>query len=62
MFNTLDLIAIIYLAIGLIIAINFAYAERKKKNVSFGIIMLFGVFAIFLWPLYWPFFTTNERL
>ena len=56
MFNTSDLIAIIYLAIGLIIAINFAYAERKKKNVSFGIIMLFGVFAILLWPLYWPFF------
>ena len=62
MFNTLDLIAIIYLIVGLMIAINFAYAERKKKNVSFGIIMAFGVFLIFLWPFYWQFFTTNERL
>ena len=62
MFNTSDLIAIIYLVIGLIIAINFAYAERKKKNVSFGIIMAFVLFLIFLWPFYWQFFTTNEKL
>lgn len=62
MFNTLDLIAIIYLIIGLMIAINFAYAEIKRKNISFGIIMAFGVFLIFLWPFYWQFFTSNKKL
>lgn len=62
MFNTSDLIAIIYLAIGLIIAINFAYAEIKRKNISFALIMAFVIFLIFLWPFYWQFFTTNERL
>ena len=61
MISTFEFIAIIYLIIGLLIFGNFAFAERKKNNVSFGIIMLFGVFAILLWPLYWPFFTTNGR-
>ena len=62
MFNTSYLIAIIYLIIGLMIAINFAYAEIKIKNISFAIIMAFVIFLIFLWPFYWQFFTTNERL
>ena len=61
MISTIELFVIIYLIIGSFIAFNFAYAERKKNNVSFGIIMLFGVFVILLWPFYWPFFTTNGR-
>ena len=61
MINTFELIAIIYLIIGILIFGNFAFAERKRKNISFAVIMIFGIFLIFLWPFYWPFFTTNGK-
>lgn len=61
MTNTFEFIAIIYLIIGLLIFGNFAFVERKEKNISFVLIMIFGIFLIFLWPFYWPFFTTSGK-
>lgn len=52
MINTFELLALIYLIIGLMVAINFVYTEKEKKPIESGIVVLFGIFVIFLWPFY----------
>ena len=52
MINTFELLVIIYLIIGFMIAINFIYTEKEKKTAAFGIVIFFGIFIMFLWPFY----------
>ena len=58
--STFQLMVLIYLAIGLLIFGNFAYSEGKRKELSFWIILILGIFPIFLWPFYWPFFMPRK--
>ena len=60
MSSTFQLTVIIYFIIGLVIFGNFAYVEGKRKEISFWIIFALGVFPIFLWPFYWPFFIPRK--
>lgn len=52
MINTFELITLVYLMVGFIVAINFVCTEKEKKTTALGIVVLFGIFVIPLWPFY----------
>lgn len=50
MITTFELIVLIYLIVGFIVAINFIYTEEEKKTSALGIVIFFGIFIMLLWP------------
>lgn len=52
MITTFEFLVLAYLIIGLITAVNFAYMEKEKKTIEFGIVFLFGIFVVVFWPFY----------
>ena len=49
---TFEFLILIYIIIGLMVAINFVTMEREKKSSEFGVGFLFGLFIIFFWPFF----------
>ena len=52
MITTFEFLALAYLIIGLITAVNFVYTEKEKKTIESGIVFLFGLFVMLFWPFY----------
>lgn len=46
---TFEFLILIYMIIGLMVAINFVSMEREKKSSEFGVGFLFGIFIIFFY-------------
>lgn len=52
MINTFEFLAIIYMIMGFMVAINFVCVEKEKKTAFLGIVILVGIIVMFLWPFY----------